>query len=144
MYMNTIVEVFLVGCLVLVLLANSSMLSSFSNSLIGKFILVALVVLAALHNKVSGLIAVLIFVSKTLLSPRSVFITIGFSISETYIHVSELSLPTSSKKRPGWTFNVQLYEHDKKIPINLKSEFHKEQFDLFKDKKTGYYIILYG
>jgi hypothetical protein len=71
-------------------------------------------------------------------------LTIGFSISETYIHVSELSLPTSSKKRPGWTFNVQLYEHDKKIPINLKSEFHKEQFDLFKDKKTGYYIILYG
>lgn len=63
MYMNTIVEVVLVGCLVLVLLANSSILVSFSNSLIGKFILIAFVVLAALHNKVSGLIAVLIFVS---------------------------------------------------------------------------------
>ena len=65
MYMNTIVEVVLVGCLVFVLLANSSMLASFSNSVIGKFILIALVVLAALHNKVSGLIAVLIFVSIT-------------------------------------------------------------------------------
>ena len=52
MYMNTIVEVVLVGCLVFVLLANSSMLASFSNSVIGKFILIALVVLAALHNKV--------------------------------------------------------------------------------------------
>ena len=63
MYMNTIVEVVLVGCLVFVLLANSSMLANFSNSVLGKFILIALVVLAALHNKVSGLIAVLIFVS---------------------------------------------------------------------------------
>jgi len=60
--MNTIVEVILVGCLVVALLANSSILTSFSNSLIGKFIMITLVALAALHNKVTGLIAVVIFV----------------------------------------------------------------------------------
>ena len=62
MYMNTIVESVVVGCLVIALLANSSILTRFSNSIIGKFIMLALVILAALHDKVTGIIAVLIFV----------------------------------------------------------------------------------
>ena len=61
--MNKIVEVILVACLIFVLLANSSTLSAFADSVTGRAILIGLIVLAALHNTISGLIAVLIFIS---------------------------------------------------------------------------------
>jgi len=60
--MNKIVEIVLVGCLIVVLLANSSSLTRFSESLFGKFVLISLIILATLHNHISGLIAVLIFI----------------------------------------------------------------------------------
>ena len=63
MYMNKIVEVILIGSLVFVLLANPSSLSSFADSIAGRALLICLIVMASLHNTISGLIAVLIFVS---------------------------------------------------------------------------------
>ena len=85
MYMNTIVESVVVGCLVIVLLANSSILTRFSNSIIGKFIMLALVILAALHDKVTGIIAVLIFVC----------------ISDNYKEGFESKENTSKESAPG-------------------------------------------
>ena len=83
--MNTIIESVVVGCLVIVLLANSSILTRFSNSIIGKFIMLALVILAALHDKVTGIIAVLIFVC----------------ISDNYKEGFESKENTSKESTPG-------------------------------------------
>jgi hypothetical protein len=67
--------------------------------------------------------------------------TIGNSIDETYTDISKLSLLNSSEKVPSLTFDVDLYEENKTIPISVKSEFIVDQFDLFKDKNQ--WILYY-
>ena len=60
--------------------------------------------------------------------------TIGSSKTDIYMNIPKSSFPTSSKKSVVLYFNVELYVQKKKEPIKIKSEFHKDEFDLFEDK----------